>query len=55
MTVLRKAEIPLKQWVYEEAARCGVTISAIWMRRSRGKYPRLRERRKTSYRIFVRI
>ena len=46
-------EIPLKQWIYEEAVRCGVKPSTIWGRYNRGKYPELKLRKINSAKVMV--
>lgn len=46
-------EIPLKQWVYEQADKDNVSDRAIWQRIARGKYPHLRLRRVNKRVIFV--
>lgn len=45
--------IPLKQWLHEEAKRCGITKSAIQSRLTRGKYLGLTLRRKNKRVILV--
>lgn len=45
--------VPLKQFVLEEAARCAVSVSAIRMRLHRGGWYRLRLRRVNPRCIFV--
>lgn len=39
-----RKEIPYKEWVLDEAARTGVTASAIYNRVIRGQYPGLHVR-----------
>lgn len=46
-------EIPLKQWVADEAEREGVGVSAIYERMSKGKYPNLKRRYKNKRVVFV--
>ena len=48
-------EMPLKQWVHAEAARCDVNPSAIYNRIARGKYPHLKFRRVNKRVVFVQI
>lgn len=40
----KMTEMLLKQWVHEQAAAEDVSISAIYMRLYRGKYPKLKRR-----------
>jgi hypothetical protein len=49
------ARVPLKQWRMEEAARLGLSESAIAMRMSRGSYPLLRIIRESPRRVFVEV
>ena len=49
----RPGEVQLKVWVMDEAARDGVTTTAIHMRRRRGLYPRLKIRKATRWLQFV--
>jgi hypothetical protein len=45
--------IPLKQWCAEEAERCDVTPSAIYLRLMRGKYPNVQLIRRNQRVVFV--
>ena len=53
MTTQFPCEIPLKQWVSEEAARVRVQPHVIRDRLSDGRYPRLPLRRVNKRVIFV--
>ena len=46
-------EIPLKEWIDQEAARTGRKRHAIEMRLDRGKYPHLKLRREGHGKVFV--
>ncbi len=46
--------VPLKQWLYERAARECVTYNTIWCRLRRAKKYRLQERRLNQRVILVR-
>lgn len=48
-------EITMKQWQIEEAARIGLTRSAVAMRLTRGKYPHLQVRRVNRRVAYVRV
>ena len=47
------SEIPLKQWIVEEAIRRELTLTAIRSRLARGKYPHLKLRRVNQRVVFV--
>jgi len=46
-------KLPLKQWKMEQAERDGVTVSAITMRKSRGKYRAIKFLKLGTRTIFV--
>lgn len=52
----RPGEMHRKQWLYEEAARNGVTWRAIERRVERGKYPHITFIRRAGTRcVFVKV
>ena len=46
-------EIPMKQWVMNEAERLGLKPTAIYNRLSRGLYPHLKKRYVSKRTVFV--
>ena len=49
----RLAEIPLKQFLAEEAMRLNLNPIAVYRRIKRGKYPQLKIRRVNKHIMFV--
>jgi hypothetical protein len=52
---VKPKEIPLKEWVAEEAIREGVTINAIHFRIKRGHYKTLELRRVNPRVVYVKV
>jgi hypothetical protein len=46
-------KVPLKYWVRDEAARLGISASAIYARVARGKYPALKLQRENKRVVYV--
>lgn len=52
---MKPNRIPLKQWLYEESERCGVTPHSVFCRLQRGKYQRVKLHRVNARVVFVEV